>query len=199
MRLGGIILAGGASRRMGRPKACLPFGPQTMLQRVVDRLIQAADPVIVVAAPLHDLPPLPCAVRVVADDWPGQGPLTALVTGLRAMDTRAEAAYVCGCDVPLLAPAFVRALVEQLGEAAIGVPVHGREHEPLAAVYRLSVLPTAEQLVQAGVRTIIDLYDLVPTCRIPVEDLRRADPQLGSLLNVNTPADYALALRLAFG
>src|SRR5687767_10615246 len=54
----GIILCGGKSSRMGRPKALLPFGPELMLERVVRILSAVVSPIVVVAAPEQDLPPL---------------------------------------------------------------------------------------------------------------------------------------------
>ena len=75
MRTGGIVLCGGQSRRMGRPKAWLPFGPERLLQRVVRLVSTAADPVAVVAAPGQDLPELPRSVVVARDPVSGRGPL----------------------------------------------------------------------------------------------------------------------------
>ncbi|GIS62218.1 MAG: hypothetical protein CM1200mP2_44430 [Planctomycetaceae bacterium] len=57
--VGGIVLCGGHSRRMGSPKFALPFGPISMLQHMVSRLGQSLDPVVVVAAPEQRLPDLP--------------------------------------------------------------------------------------------------------------------------------------------
>jgi molybdopterin-guanine dinucleotide biosynthesis protein A len=70
MRIGGIILCGGRSSRMGQPKAWLPFGDEVMLQRIVRIVRAVVDPVVVVAAPGQDVPELP-DVQVIRD----QGPL----------------------------------------------------------------------------------------------------------------------------
>src|SRR5947209_18374683 len=109
----GVVLCGGQSSRMGRPKAWLPFGGETMLARVA-RLVAEAGlaPVLAVAAPDQELPPLPAGVEVVRDPEPHGGPLQGIAVGLAALVGRADAAYVSGCDVPLLRPAFVRRLVE---------------------------------------------------------------------------------------
>ena len=56
MNIGGVILCGGESRRMGRPKAWLPFGPETLLQRVVRLIGEVVNPLVVVAAPDQDVP-----------------------------------------------------------------------------------------------------------------------------------------------
>ena len=66
IRIGGIVLCGGHSKRMGQSKAWLPFGKERMLQRVVRILGAVVQPVIVVAAPNQDLPGLSTTVSVVA-------------------------------------------------------------------------------------------------------------------------------------
>jgi molybdopterin-guanine dinucleotide biosynthesis protein A len=67
MSLGAVILCGGESRRMGRPKAWLPFGDQLMLQRVVRLAGTIARPIVVVAAPGQELPKLAADILVVRD------------------------------------------------------------------------------------------------------------------------------------
>src|SRR5438105_3550943 len=118
----GIVLCGGRSSRMGRPKAWLPFGGELMLPRVVRLLSEVVSPIVVVAAPGQDVPPLPEAIRIIRDDVEGQGPLGGLLAGLTALDVLADAAYLSSCDVPFLRPAFVRRMADLLGDAAVCVP-----------------------------------------------------------------------------
>src|SRR3954452_17592579 len=95
MELGAVILCGGESRRMGRPKAWLPFGPEVMLQRVVRLVGEAAGvgPIAVVAAPGQEVPSLPDRVTVVRDEVSGRGPLQGLAAGLAALPAGAELVY----------------------------------------------------------------------------------------------------------
>ena len=193
--IGGIVLCGGASRRMGRPKASLAFGSETMLQRVVGVLREVVDPVVVVAAPGQEVPSLPTGVRLARDDRPGRGPLEGIAAGLAALEGQAEAAYVSSCDVPLLQAAFVRRLAGLLGDRWIAVPEVDGYRQPLAAVYRLDVLPTVRRLLAEDRLRPLDLFDEAPTRIVTADELRGADPELVSLRNVNTPEDYAAALR----
>src|SRR3954463_14928404 len=101
---GGVVLAGGKSTRMGTSKALLPFGPETMLQRVVRLLEDVVSPIVVVAAADQMLPQLPAHVIITRDEQDARGPLEGLRTGLKALPEQVEAAYVTGCDVPLLVP-----------------------------------------------------------------------------------------------
>jgi molybdopterin-guanine dinucleotide biosynthesis protein A len=199
MKRGAIVLCGGKSSRMGSPKALLPFGPERMLQRVV-RLVGAAVPpenIVVVAAAGQELPPLPGEVIVTHDRSPHRGPLEGLACGLAALAERVDAAYAIGCDVPLLAPAFVERMFALLESHDIAVPVDDRFHHPLAAVYRVSVLPHIEQLLAADRLRPVFLFDMCDTRLVPVDDLRMADPHLQSLRNINESADHLAALEAA--
>jgi molybdopterin-guanine dinucleotide biosynthesis protein A len=189
-----MILCGGQSRRMGRPKEMLPFGQEVMLARVVRRLREAVDPVVVVAGPQQPLPELPAAIHLLRDRHEDRGPLEGLAVGLAALRGRAEAAYVTGCDVPLLNPPFVRRMIELLTEHDIAVPHVDGFDQPLAAVYRVHILPQVESLLAGDRQRPALLFGQCDTRRVTREELVEVDPQLHSLANVNTPADYRAAL-----
>src|SRR5690242_617824 len=106
--IGGIVLCGGLSTRMGRPKAWLPFGDELMLPRVVRIVSEVVSPVVVVAARGQVVPELPREVQMVRDEYEACGPLAGLAVGLAALAGRCAAAYLTSCDVPLLTPQFVR-------------------------------------------------------------------------------------------
>lgn len=183
-----VVLCGGHSRRMGRPKADLPFGNSTMLATVAATLATVANPVVVVAAVGQALPPLPPAVEIVRDPVPDQGPLRGLAAGLTALAGRAEVAFAAACDLPLLTPAFVRDVLAELDDADAAVPVaDGRPH-PLAAAYRVSVVSNADRLLADGRRRLVDLLDAVRVRLVPAD--------AGCLVNINSPGEYAAA-RLA--
>jgi molybdopterin-guanine dinucleotide biosynthesis protein A len=107
------------------------------------------------------------------------------------------ATYATSCDVPLLQVQFVREVLASLGDYQAAVPVEERFEHSLAAAYRLGVLPEIERLLTADQLRPAFLFDRVATCRIPVDSLRKADPQLLSLQNCNRPEDYLAALRWA--
>jgi molybdopterin-guanine dinucleotide biosynthesis protein A len=195
MHVAGIVLCGGQSSRMGRPKAWLPFGHELMLPRVVRLLREAVEPVVVVAAPGQDVPPLPPGVDIVRDEQQGRGPLQGLAAGLTALRDRADAAYLSSCDVPFLRPAFVRRLVELLGDSAICVPRHGGYHHPLAAVYRLDVADIVTRLLAEDRLRPFYLFEEAPTRVVEASELADVDPSFQTLRNLNTPEEYQAALR----
>lgn len=200
--LAAVVLCGGRSRRMGRSKAWLPIEGEVLLQRVVRRLAEAAWPVVVVAAPGQELPPLPDGVLLVRDAAEGRGPLQGIAAGLEAVAPRAARAYVSATDAPFVHPAFVRRVAElQAGGYDVVVPHVGGHHHPLGAVYACSVRGEAAALLAEDRLRLSLLLErgltLVAEPELLLADprLREADPELRSLCNLNTPEDYAAALR----
>ena len=193
MTAGGIVLCGGKSTRMGTSKALLPFGPETMLQRMVRMLGEIVTPIVVVAAADQELPPLPEGIVVTRDEREERGPLEGLRAGLKALPEPIDAAYVTSCDVPLLVPAFVRrmlALAEGYDVAVM--QIDGFTH-PLSAVYRRATLPRIQELLSQDRLRPVFLFDAVRTRRVRPDEMT-ADPELRTLRNLNTPDDYQRAL-----
>ncbi|MBP85302.1 MAG: molybdopterin-guanine dinucleotide biosynthesis protein MobA [Planctomycetaceae bacterium] len=195
--VGGIVLCGGKSSRMGMAKATLPFGPELMLQRVVRLLQKVVRPIVVVAAATQELPELPSDILTTRDEREGRGPLQGLHAGLLALQDRVEAVFATSCDVPLLQPAFVSRMIDELGDNDAAVPVQDGFHHPLAAVYRVSALPLIEEMLAADQLRPRMLYDRVATRLVSVNELRIVDAELATLKNLNHPSDYIEALRLA--
>lgn len=188
-----VVLCGGLSARMGRPKALLPFGPETLLQRVVRICGEVCGERVVVAAGGQDLPPLPGGVKVVRDGLPEQGPLEGLAAGLAAV--AAPAALCVPCDAPFLRPALAALLFDALGEAASAQVRTGGFPQPLVAVYRASLAARAAALVREGRRRLVFLVEGEEVRVLPEERARGADPDLASFRTCNTPGEYAAALR----
>jgi molybdopterin-guanine dinucleotide biosynthesis protein A len=187
--LAAVILAGGASRRMGRDKATLPFagpaGETTLVEHAVATLSDRCSPVLVIAAPGQPLPAL--KADVLRDEVRGVGPLLAVARGLRAAaEAGLERAFVCAVDMPYLTVDLIDALVGpsvRLG-ADVVLPWDGRDHY-LAGVYRTDLAARADELVGSGERSMRSLVNSVDTQRVVMAE------QQSSLTNVNTPADLA--------
>jgi len=191
---GGIVLCGGKSSRMGRPKAWLPFGPEVLLQRIVRILDAVVGPLVVVAAPDQELPDLPDHVLVTRDELPGRGPLEGLSAGLHALPESTTVAYLSACDVPFLNYPFINKLISDLGDADIAVPFADGHYHPLAAVYRTSIISQVDRLLNQDRLRPFFLFDKVNTIRISETQLRKVDPELDCLQNLNQLSDYHLAL-----
>ncbi|MGI5125178.1 molybdenum cofactor guanylyltransferase [Pseudonocardia sp. CA-107938] len=197
----GIVLAGGRSTRMGTAKAALEWHGSTLLARVTGLLLRAvAGPVVVARAPGQPLPQLPGAVEVVDDPDEGLGPMHGIASGLGAVAARTARAFVCSTDLPLLHPAFVRAVLARLGPGVDVVMPQALGHpQPLAAAYRTAIVGHLHGLLAAGrVRPARDLTELRverPDAAVLLGDpaLAAADPHLDSLLNVNRIEEYRAA------
>ena len=198
------MLAGGRSSRMGTPKAALEWHGSTLLRRTAGILARAtAGPVVVVRATGQDLPDLPGTVTVVDDPRDGKGPVQGIAAGLGALAGDAEAAFVTSTDLPFLHPAFVERVLRVLGAPADGpevaLPVARGYQQPLAAAYRTGLAQLAERLVKEDRLRPAFLF---AECRVERLDdatlladpaLAKLDPDLDSVLNVNTPDDYQAA------
>ena len=203
MTSAGVVLAGGQSSRMGTPKAALEWHGSTLLRRTVQIVARATSgPVVVVRARGQDLPELPEGILVADDPRSGKGPLQGIAAGLTALSGRADVAFVSSTDMPFLHPAFVRrvlSVLEDGDDADVALPVARGYKQPLAAGYRVSLADTAERLVKEDRLRPAFLFE---QCRVQALDdaalkenavLAALDPDLDSVLNVNTPDDYAAA------
>jgi molybdopterin-guanine dinucleotide biosynthesis protein A len=199
--LAGVVLCGGQSTRMGTPKAWLAAGGETLLARTVRAVAAAASPVVVVAAPGQEVPPLPEGVTVIRDAVAGRGPLEGLAAGLDAVASFAPAAFVSATDAPFLHPALIRRLAELRGPGDdIVVPRAGGRLHPLAAVWaegaraEIAASLAAGQLRLTGVVARARARYADEALLLAGEELARVDPGLRSLCNVNTPEEYAAVL-----
>lgn len=190
-----IVLCGGKSSRMGYPKWKLPFGGETMLQRILRIVGDTAQTRVVVTAPGQTVLELGHGVHVVADAREDRGPLEGIYAGLAAVPAYVEAAFVTSCDAPLLRPEFISKLFDQLGPYDAVVPREEKFHHPLAAVYRPSVRPVIGKLLENDQRRPIFLFDQVETRRVHVEEFRDVDPELDSLRNLNDADSYFAVLQ----
>jgi molybdopterin-guanine dinucleotide biosynthesis protein A len=193
-----LVLCGGESRRMGRSKAWLRFGPELMLQRVVRLVATVADPIVVVAAPGQDLPEVTGAVTILRDAVAGRGPLQGLATGLACLPDSSTLAYATATDVPFLEPRWITRLVDLSEDHDLVIPFVGGYYHPLAALYRKSaVLPAIEALLCEDRLRPVFLVEAVKTRVVVEAELRAVDPELGTLRNLNFPEDYEQAIREA--
>jgi molybdenum cofactor guanylyltransferase len=187
--LAAIVLVGGRSTRMGTSKALLDWHGSALARRVSGILARVARPVVIVHEAGQALPDLP-GTELVVDRTPGRGPLEGMAAGMRALEGRRGCVFVSGTDVPLLHPAFVRGLTAALDGHQVATPVAGGRSHPLSSVYRIDLLPRIETLLADGRLRAGGLLDSAATLRLDACALEHPE----SLLNLNTPQQYADAL-----
>jgi molybdopterin-guanine dinucleotide biosynthesis protein A len=186
-----VILAGGKSSRMGRPKALLPFDNEPLIVHIVRALKSMFADAVVVAAPDQELPPVPATV--VRDEVPYQGPVGGIYYGIKAAG--GEFCFVTSCDVAFTNLALISYFMSHISNYDVVVPYWQDRFQPLHAVYRRSVLPLLKEQLERGELRPIYLFDKVRTRKIGEDEIRRLDPEGLSFLNMNTPEDYEEALK----
>jgi len=187
--LTGIVLAGGASRRMGQDKAFLELGGRPLIWHVVDRLALVCAEVLVVAGDTRPYAGL--GVRLVEDRFRGIGVLGGLHAGLEAAGH--DLAVAVGCDMPFLNPDLLQAFAGWAEGFDVVVLRQGEQVEPLHGAYRRTCLPAMEVAIRARRRRIISFFPHVHVRYVTPEEVTPFDPELQSFGNVNTPDEWDTA------
>ncbi len=182
-----VVLAGGASQRMGRDKATLEVDGIAMVERVAQALGACFARVRVVIRPGM---PAPLALPAIEDRHAERGAMVGIAAALAA----AEAPWVAvaACDLPFIEPAVLLALAALApvdSEHDVVAPLGARGPEPLLALYRKRLLPELERRIAAGQLALHALLQPPRLLAVPERDLRSIDPVLASVHNVNRPDD----------
>lgn len=176
-----LVLAGGESRRMGRPKAWLEVGDTYLLRYVASRLAPAFSDVMVSFAEPEQLEQ-PVPYRVVFDRKSSAGPLAGLEAGLAA--AREEVMFAVACDMPYVTLGLAQAAVAAARSCDAAIPrVDGRP-EPVCGAYRRTALPVIAGALDAGLLRAADVAQ-----SLDVTWLEGLDPK--QFQSLNTPADLA--------
>lgn len=182
------VLAGGASRRMGRAKAALPWGAGNLLEFQTGRLSHLFSDVFVVVKETPDFPVGPA--RVVLDD----GPDFASIYGLaRALEEADDRVFVLAVDLPAVTHDVVREIVRRATatSALALIPEAGGRLQPLAAVWRRAAARFARNRIARDQLSLSSLAEEVGAEILPEREWRKIDPSGASFTNVNTLADWA--------
>ena len=194
LRVGGIVLCGGESRRMGTSKAWLRFGDTYLLERVVRVVSHAASPIVLAGRHGLELPPITPAVTVVQDDFEHAGPLAGIASGMKALRDSCDAVLVVPCDHPFVSAAVLHRMVQWLGGHAAVVPELEDKLFPTLALYRLDTLSILEDLLGKNELRAQEFARQCNPLRIHAGDLADIDPGARSFSNLNRPVEYEAAL-----
>ncbi len=170
---------------MGRDKATLPAGDESLVQRIVRRLRPVVDQVIVAGGQPESAP---IGSAVVADAYPEAGPLAGILAGLRA--ARTPYAWVVGCDLPDVEPGLGPFMVRAMAGVDAVVPRVAGEPQGVCAVYAVTLAPRIDDLLRSGKRSVGALLETCRMHEVEEAELRLIDPELRSFRNLNTPAEY---------
>ena len=189
--ISGVILAGGKSRRMGREKLFLDIGGQPLFERVLQPLRMLFDDVLVVANDAHRFERY--RVPVVSDIYPGSA-LGGLYTGLARAAT--PWGFVCAADMPFVNLSLIRYLLTQTENCDIVVPVSDQGMEPLFACYSRRCLPMMKQALENRQYKIIDAWETLRVCEVPMAQFRHLPAIETAFINLNREEDVRYSQQL---
>ena len=182
----GVILAGGASSRMGSNKALLPHKGGRFIESIYRELSEIFAEVILVTNTPEQYAFLPC--RKVPDLFVGMGALAGIHAGLAQSSN--PAAFTVGCDMPHLDPWLIRHIANRGLGCDLVLPRSEFGYEPLHALYREGCLPVMEQCLKNGQRRIVSILPHLRVREIAAAEIARFDPDFDSFSNINTPQEY---------
>jgi FdhD protein len=182
----GVILAGGASSRMGSNKALLPYRGGRFIEAIHRQMAGLFRDVLLVTNTPEAFGFLPC--RKVPDLIPGLGALSGIHSGLRHSGT--PHVFAVACDMPYLNPRLVRHLASLAEGSTVVVPESDKGLEPLHAIYGRDALGAIEEALHAGKGRIVSFFDKVKIRKVNREEVARFDQSFQSFRNINTPEDY---------
>jgi len=209
MSVFGFVQAGGGSTRFGADKALVQFEGKTLLARTVELVASVCDEtkIVATAGKYVDVP-----AAILADQWPGQGPLGGIVTALHYTNERLNVsggkqdaegeprnyALILSCDMPFLTRDWLAYLCDRAIKSAAQVIVPQSENglEPLCACWRADAAATIQAAFDGGIRKVTEAMKRVPMEVLDEPAWKRFDTEGRLFWNMNTPADYEEARRV---
>lgn len=189
-QIGGAILAGGESSRMGENKAFVTVGGVPIIERVIARLQTFVDDLTIITNTPADYAHL--GLPLHTDLLPGKATLGGLYTAIERAST--PYTFVVSCDQPFLNPALLRYLAGLRSGYDVVVPLN-RENYPqsMHALYSKACARPIRQRLEADRLKVIGFFSDVRVRKVGADEIDPIDPERWSFTNVNTPEDLAIA------
>lgn len=194
----GYVQAGGGSTRFGKDKALVELGGKTILARTTELVASVCSEAMIVAAEgKYAGAPGP----LLADRWPGQGPLGGILTALQSSVLRGSEStwnLIVSCDMPFLTREWLEFLCQRAerSEKRVVVAESANGLEPLCACWETACMPAVQAAFDSGVRKVTEAMKRLPTEVLDVSVWKRFDTEGRLFWNMNTPADYEEAKRI---
>jgi molybdopterin-guanine dinucleotide biosynthesis protein A len=191
----GVILAGGKNSRLpGKKKTFHQVGEMSILERLCTLFSKLFNETIIVVNEPQEFMGLD--MMVVTDIIPARCVLARLHAGL--FYASYPYAYVTACDIPFASEAVIRHLVDRVrpGDQVV-IPRTDDGLEPLSAVYSRACIPLIEESLKNNIFMIKKFYKKKHVREVPMSVLKKLDPDMGFIFNVNTPADLEKARQMA--
>ena len=177
-----IILAGGASRRMGQDKAFIQIEGIPLLDYVYSKCQELFKEIIIVTNQPQQF--IDYKTPVIEDEIRGAGSLGGLYTGLKSASN--EYTFCVACDMPFLKPELIAYLIEKRLHNDVVIPKTKEGLEPLHAIYSKRCIEPIKQCIEKGVFKITHFLPEVQVHYCEEEEIKKVDPALISFINANT-------------
>lgn len=193
----GIVLAGGLSRRLGRDKAVELVAGQMLIQRVLSRISQVTEEIVVVVNDTSRASTLPIGTdaHLAIDMYPDSGSLGAIFTGLMA--SHSDWGIVVACDMPFLNIPLLQKILSLRDNHDAVVPLLNGRPEPIHSAYSKTCLPHIENKLQENNLKIATFFNDINVEYLQQEEVEMLDENHYSFFNVNTEQDLETARQIA--
>lgn len=217
--LAGYIMAGGTSSRFGRDKALVEIDGKPMLARMIE-LMRGLTTRVKTVGPAKQYAEF--GVEIVADRWPGEGPLGGIITALLdAASAPAQPAprrqpgvtslprasrghellgwcLIVSCDMPFLTGDWLTYLAERAAKSSTQavLPCSAEGAEPLCACYRTDAAGALQAAFENGVRKVTEALKHVSVEMLDEGEWKRFDSAGQLFWNMNTAADFEKVRRV---
>ena len=189
----GVLLAGGESRRFGKPKAFADYNGRKFWHYSMEVLKETTEQQIIISNQelqmrFHE----ETCIKVLTDDrkFEGDGPKAGIYSAMK--NEVSEWFVILSCDIPLISADIIHNLLTLAGsDKKIIIPkIEGKIH-PLVGVYHHSLFPLIERQLENHDRKMMTLFNQVNVLYVTEEELQ-VDPKIFS--NINSPKDYGMLL-----
>lgn len=175
---------------MGVDKSRLVLDEISLLEHVILRVGSSTAPLVVVGKVNTELKQKYPKIEFLQDQEEGRGPLEGIRIGMQSLVNRVDYALVVACDNPLISAEVIDLLFNRAQRSAGAVGIIDGTIQPIPAIYQTACLPLVESMLKQKQRSVKQLAMGLSTTRVTEKELRSADANLSSFLNINFPDDY---------
>ena len=180
----GIILAGGASSRMGKDKGLCEFRGKALINYAIEALVPLCDTILISSNNVDDYQEF--GYQVVVDEYKGIGPIGGIYSSLRNSATKHN--LVISCDTPFLVTQLLEYILSNSANYDVVVPEHSNSFiEPLAAYYSSNIIKQLESSIKRKDYKLMNFFTRVKFKSIKVDNIPGYSNKL--FKNLNTPDD----------
>jgi molybdopterin-guanine dinucleotide biosynthesis protein A len=187
----GVILAGGRNSRLpGKKKGFRKINGEMIIEKILRELRSAVDEIIIVTNDLCDF--VKWDAMIVSDIDQSRCALSGVHAGIYYASY--DKVFITACDTPFITKDIIKYIISCKDDYHdVVIPEAEGGLETLLALYSKPCLPMVEKNLKAGLYMIKKFYSKKKVKKIPIDSIKKIDPEMKSFFNVNTPYDLEIA------